>query len=311
MKNKVISFIKAFGLPKTLELLIWPSFLSLITRQNIAITSRGVIRSFVKKTISEVIHKYKSESVKIFNKNVIAEDAPIWICWWQGEECMPNLCKLCLKSVRKNKGNHPVIVISQHNYTEYVSISELYLTRLKNAEISITHFTDVLRFTLLKQNGGIWLDAAILMLNPLSLGNLSFYSNKNVEKDNKYISRYRWTGGVLASCHDSIISNFMVDAYNCYWSKYNSIVSFMLMDYLLDIGYEEIAEIKKQIDNIPYTNPDFYSLKSVFHTKCDTTQITKIRKSSMLVSLNRRFEYGDLDSDGNITYYGYFNDVLA
>lgn len=310
MKEKILKFIKAFGLFNTYRLLIRPQIISIFTKKNISLTSRKEIRSFLLSEIFDIVKKYKKSNITDFNNSSIEQNYPIWICWWQGKEDMPDLCKLCLNYVLKNSAGHPIIVIDKDNYKDYVNLPEIFFLRLNNKEISITHFTDVLRFNLLNQRGGMWLDAAILMLKPLDLNNFSFYSNRNEEKDDIYISKYRWTGGVLASCPNSIVTRFVVDAYNYYWEKYDTIISFMLMDYLLDIGYEEVPAIREIIDKIPFTNPDFYSLKPIFNKEVNMDIVNLVMCSSSLLSLNRRLKYSKVVEKGHQTYYGYFNSML-
>ncbi|MDY2734462.1 capsular polysaccharide synthesis protein [Intestinibacter sp.] len=303
MVKKIISSLNAFGLFTTLQIFLFPCINMGLFKINKK-SYRSAVRHFVKKAISKTVEKYKNKSS--YDESYISDISPIWFCWWQGEKNMPDIARLCYKELEKNKGSHSIIFICKDNYQKYVQLPAIFEERLRLNQISITHFTDVLRFALLREHGGIWLDSAILVLNPLKLKNLSFYTNKNIPKDDLYISNYRWTGGVLASSKNVAIINFVYDSYIEYWTKYKMIIDFMLMDYIIDIAYEEIPQIKKEIDDVPFSNEDFYTLKSIFNQKCDIILIEQIKKTSNLLSLNRRLKYSIYNEEKHLTYYGYF-----
>ena len=51
-------------------------------------------------------------------KHCLDEQTHIWISfvWWQGLEQAPNLVKVCVDSIKKNAGDHRVIVLTEDNY---------------------------------------------------------------------------------------------------------------------------------------------------------------------------------------------------
>ena len=91
----------------------------------------------------------------------IKENDPIWIFWWQGIEGMPDIIYKCIESIKRNAGKHPVILLDKDNCMNYVEMPDYILEKLKTQRISITHFSDALRFQLLYSNGGIWVDASL------------------------------------------------------------------------------------------------------------------------------------------------------
>lgn len=78
----------------------------------------------------------------------------IWVFWWQGEENMPTIVKACYNSIKKNRGLYKVILLDQKNFYNYVNIPTYILNKLESGKISITHFSDILRFNLLAKYGG-------------------------------------------------------------------------------------------------------------------------------------------------------------
>lgn len=88
----------------------------------------------------------KVKEDKSSSKNV--NDGPIWFFWWQGERKMPRIVYQCYKSLLKNKGNRQVILITQKNYYKYTDISSNIIDLVNQGNITLTHFSDILRFNL-------------------------------------------------------------------------------------------------------------------------------------------------------------------
>ena len=148
------------------------------------------------------------------------------------------------------------------------------------------------------------------MVSPLQISNLFFYTNKNIPKNDNYISRCRWTGGVLACGKNNPLVKFVYESYVSYWKKNHIAVDYILMDYILDIGYEEIGSIREMIDDVECNNPNFYILKSIFNQAANIPIINNIYQGTELLSLNRRIPCEETTPSGELTYYGYFKNKL-
>lgn len=61
---------------------------------------------------------------------------------------MPRIVYQCYKSLLKNKGNRQVILITQKNYYKYTDISSNIIDLVNQGNITLTHFSDILRFNL-------------------------------------------------------------------------------------------------------------------------------------------------------------------
>lgn len=85
----------------------------------------------------------------------------IWQFWWQGAENAPAIVKACMSSVRKYANGWSVVVLDQSNFSEYVNVPETILRRLRFGKMSLAHFSDYLRVSLLSKYGGIWADATV------------------------------------------------------------------------------------------------------------------------------------------------------
>lgn len=79
----------------------------------------------------------------------------IWSYW--DSETKPKFIENCIKSWKKYNPSFEIHILNQNNYKKYISSPLNY----KNFE-QITRFADFLRFQLLSEHGGIWIDASII-----------------------------------------------------------------------------------------------------------------------------------------------------
>ena len=91
----------------------------------------------------------------------------IWICWWQGLNQAPDLVKVCVNSIKRNAGNHRVIVLTEDNYKQYVDIPAWVEEKKNKGIITRTNYSDLLRLSLLAKHGGMWIDSTFFCTQPV------------------------------------------------------------------------------------------------------------------------------------------------
>ena len=118
---------------------------------------------FLKRKEKDFIKPYKYLSKYLYAIDNIPENndnsecsMPIWQCWFQGEENMPNSIKLCLQSIKEFNPDREIILITEKNMNEYIKLPDFIIEKYKKGIISRTHFSDILRLYLLKEYGGVW-----------------------------------------------------------------------------------------------------------------------------------------------------------
>lgn len=184
----------------------------------------------------------------------------IWVFWAQGKENMPPIVKLCYNSIVKNKGDNEVILLDRNNYNQYVMIPHHIEQKLSKGLITITHFSDILRFALLKKYGGWWLDATIYVNKKIPLLN-SIYTIKN-ESNNIYISENKWTGFLWYIPQSHPMPNFVYDYLVYYWKKNNILIDYFLIDYIIKTFSQKNTSFLSELNNLPINNPHLYFLSS-------------------------------------------------
>lgn len=242
------------------------------------------IMEYLKKHYCFIINEYKQkEQISEF----LLPDCPIWICWFQGEKQMPPIVKGCYNSVKKNAGSHPIILITFENYKEYVSIPEYIIRKLENKDISLAQFSDIIRNNLLADHGGIWLDATIFLTDKLKGWNKTFYSIKqNRHDNNEFVSAYRWTGFCMGGIKNNILNSFVKDFFNAYHLKERFLIDYLLIDYIIALGYEEIPLIREMIDSVPFSNPNLYYMQQKMALPIDEKELLEVCHETYIFKLS-------------------------
>ena len=202
----------------------------------------------------EVVKKYIDNTDNLLmNNSPIGDTSNIWVCWWQGEENMPEVVKVCYRSIKKLSGKHPVVLITEDNLKDYVQLPQFIMDKYAAGIISRTHFSDILRFYLLKEYGGIWMDITNFLtaeIDSFVPVDSTFYSYKHITEYNN-VSQGLWTSYFNASGKGNIIPSYLYESLVSYWNKTDKLEDYLLLDFIFKLGYDNIPAMKKIIDSIP------------------------------------------------------------
>ena len=276
------------------------------------IDANSVIVKFIEKDFKEIIEKYKKNtcSPAIAEIKEIAErsktEANIWVFWWQGYEAAPVLVKKCIESVRKNAGTHTVILLTKDNWQTYADIPEYIIKKVSEGNISLTHFSDILRMALLADHGGLWLDATIFVSQ--SIPDYCFtlpYFSIHYKASSSKITQGRWTGFCQGACRNSIIQCFCRDIFFEYWKKYARLVDYFFIDYTMLCGYKNIPAFKQLVDSVPLNNEGIKELDLHFSDTFSKEKYESILENSTFFKLNWKRIY-KTENNGQKTFYSCF-----
>lgn len=229
------------------------------------------------------------------------ERPTIWYFWWDGKDRLPDVCLHCFKSIEMNCRERKVIFVDKNNYQDFVKIHPVIEKKFKEGIIPIQQFSDVLRVELLKTYGGLWLDATMFITSDLENElNSRFFTLKHGTQT-RFVSNGRWSISCIGAEKAHPLFMFLSDAFKRYYSKYDKLVDYFLMDYLVDIAYENISRVSVDVDSIAKNNPDVYFLQSNFDKKFDPVEFEKITLDTKIFKLNWR-DKSSFYSDGEESY---------
>lgn len=208
--------------------------------------TRGLIT--MDRTYFKLKKRYEKriKDFKIDEKAKQEESNFIWICWFQGIEKAPELVKKCYKSVKKWYPDNNIVLITKENFKDYVDIPEYIINKWEKGIISNTHFSDILRASLLIKNGGLWLDATVLCTgnswNKIKENKLFVY--RNGWMDMEYINMASWL--IYSKSNNNILLLTQELLYE-YWKKNNYLVNYFLFHIFFKMATEKYKEEWKQI----------------------------------------------------------------
>ena len=228
----------------------------------------------------------------------------IWVCWWQGEEQMPEVVRICYASLRKYANGHPVRMITKDNYQQYVEMPEWVMNKFNAGIISITHFSDLLRLTLLSSYGGFWMDATLYLTSDLPQEMPSFFTLKQMPIDETYVSNYKWSGYCMGGdVNNPLFSKSYLLLLLLYWKEHDKLVNYFILDYVYDLLYQSNDAIRDMVDSNPYNNPDVNYLYSHLNLPYNESEWEKVCKQTYIHKLSWKEEYKK-QVDNQDTYYG-------
>lgn len=241
--------------------------------------------------------------LKAINSNI---DCPIWVCWLQGEDQMPETIRICYDSVIKNAAGRQVVLLTQENLQEFVEIPSIIEQKRLNGEISLTHYADYLRILLLATYGGLWVDASIYVCNNIDFlpKQKELYTIKFNDDSSPFVSQCRWTVGMLGCASGNSLFQKLELLMRSYIALHNEFIDFFLFDYFIAMLYDHDVSIKNMIDQTKPNNAEFYKLEHISNIPFDPMVWNELKMKQTYLRLSWKSKYIST-IDGKQTYYGY------
>ncbi len=239
---------------------------------------------------------------------------PIWVFWWQGEQKAPELVQLCIQSIIRNSAGHPVVVVSEDNYRSYAELPDYITEKREKGIISLTHFSDILRMSLLSKYGGLWLDATIFVSEPIPdrWFTDAIYTGRNPGGDHTNASDWNWTSYALATSAGHSLPMRMKNFFLEYWKNENGVVDYFMMDTAIDMIVRKCDGIRAQIYAIPNNNTRQHDLDAMFYRPYDKEAYESLLYNSdtCFHKLTWKASYPLQTENGEETAYSYWRNQM-
>lgn len=182
-------------------------------------------------------------------------ELPIYIFWWQSLDNAPGLIRFAVKEIKERAVN-PVVVIDKNNWKSFVELPDYAVRGVSDGSLSITAFSDILRYNLLAQSGGMWIDPTCYLSENFSddIYQYPFYTINHQDAWEHPICMGKWSTFFLCCGENNPLFGYLADMINHYWKNEKSLAVYLLPDVFFSIGYDHIRYIKKIIDNVPINN---------------------------------------------------------
>ncbi|MDC7953521.1 capsular polysaccharide synthesis protein [Liquorilactobacillus mali] len=270
---------------------------------------KELMEKYIEKAIKKIYAAGSSNSnKKIENKKII------WICWWQGIDEAPSLIKACVRSVRKTS-RYEVKLIDKNNYKKYSKIDEEIENKFASGIIPLIHFSDILRFNILMNNGGIWIDASVFMNKDFPT---EYFKKDIITRKDKFENYYnnpsgrKWSTYFFGGQKGEPIFEFLNESYSEYWSKGNYLKDYFLTDYFLSIAYDlNIANFKTLINELDFNNLYMNDLDKMLNDKYNHEKFVNLMQhtNTYIFKLIYKKKLNEKTSNGEQTFYSRLMDL--
>ena len=223
---------------------------------------------FRRKILLDFVLKLRKEAQLVDSSNEKEEETTefpkmIWTMWQQGEAQMPETVQASMKTIKDfaKRNDCEFYLLTDENLADFINIPIDITEKYKKKELSAAHYSDIIRFSLLYQYGGIWMDAT-LFVSPyatLEMFEGDFFTLNHPplqpEKMERTVGDFKWAGFFLAGKKGKPYFKHIRDLYLYYVRKYPVFIHYLMMDYFILSEYESNHEFKELVDRLPILAP--------------------------------------------------------
>ncbi len=263
--------------------------------------------NFLRNQYQDLIAKYAKEGPNSLYTTTDGKPK-IWVMWWQGYDQMPATVRSCFQSIQEhNKTGLDVVLITKDNYKKYTTVPQYIIDKVNNGIITFTHFSDIIRMTLLADHGGLWMDSTMFLTRDVTKEIVSrpFFSLKT-EESPLYVSACKWTGFLMGGCNTKLF-RFMKDLFFRHWQVYNSFIDYYFIDYGIRLLYDSDENVRLMIDRGSMNAIHLYWLQNHLGDVYDESEAQRLSESTVFNKLTWKVSYPQ-NKNGRKTYFGVITD---
>ena len=97
----------------------------------------------------------------------------------------------------------------------------------------------------------------------------------------------------------------MSDAFSHWWAHYDTIIDYVLIDYMLWSGFKGVDAIHKTIDAVLDNNEDIFEMYQVLNLPYSPQLMEKLTQRNVIHKLTYKMDLQKVTPDGQLTLYGY------
>ncbi|TPM25606.1 hypothetical protein FJ958_21030 [Mesorhizobium sp. B2-3-5] len=178
---------------------------------------------------------------------------PIWQYWAQGADQAPPLVKACLRSVARHKGSRELVVLDDKTVEGHIDLPGHVWDKRRRGLMNSQHFSNFIRLSLLSRHGGTWLDATILLRQPVP---------PEIEREDFYILRE-------TNRHPRLVETWFIHARKGhplvetvlhgladYWKKYDALHDYFMFPYHFEASLLLHRPLRRDFLRMPQVGAD-------------------------------------------------------
>jgi hypothetical protein len=205
----------------------------------------------------------------------------------QGIEQAPELVKICYESVKKSFVERNVVLLTEDNIHEYVDMPSYIMQKYNEGYITRTHFSDLLRISLLATHGGTWIDATVYCKKVPSYmldSNFFVFQNLKPGADGSVLNCSSWFMTAKSNNHLVLAIRELLWAY---WKKENQLIDYFLLHHFMEIVSQRYKEEWSRIPKYPNSIPHILLL--CFFDEYNAEEFSRIMENAPVHKLSYKF----------------------
>lgn len=213
--------------------------------------------------------------------------------------------KACWNSQRKNlPEDMELVIITEENYDQYISLPEIILQKVENDGISFVHLSDIIRAILLYKYGGLWLDSTLFVSSPIpeEIFLYTFYTRNMPET--QYCTKAMWANWFMYTIPGSKLFQFVWEAFYYYLTRYDTITYYFTLDYFMAIACNLFPEVEKQFHQVPFNNEGGFELGKHLKENFDSEKFNIYTSKSWIHKVTYKIKWREGEKKEE-SVYGY------
>lgn len=245
-------------------------------------------KAHLKKWTTQKEKKYLERYLYVLSENktkISSCSKVIWVCWLQGMEKAPDVVKKCYASLQKYCPDFDIRIVTLDNVKEYIRFPDYIWQKYQDKKITNTHFSDLLRVSLLVEYGGYWIDATVFLTDkiPQFIQKSDFFAFHS----DSYVKNNTWF--IKASQGDLIITNMRNLLFE-YWKHENRLINYFLYHLFFDLMIEKSSFLAKEWQKTPLLYDDCYDLEYCFFSPYSEEKWEEIKAKTSIHKLSYKYD---------------------
>ncbi len=234
---------------------------------------------------------------------------PVWVCWWQGEEGMPELIRGCIRNIKNNIPEDKTVlrIVTLANCMEYVTFTENIIRKFNEGQISYMHLSDLLRVELLFRYGGMWVDAAYFVSKPIevSIFERPLYTLRfKTPVREADITKGRWQECLWYTKKGYKLFRFLTESFWYYWEVEDGLADDGLLNNMIAVAVDEFPDIWHDLEQCGYCSNEVFLMSQWMNRKYSPERVARFAQKGTFYKLNQETVYRKENIAGEQTIYG-------
>ncbi|MEO5755391.1 MAG: capsular polysaccharide synthesis protein [Mesorhizobium sp.] len=176
---------------------------------------------------------------------------PIWQFWGQGAHEAPPLVRACLRSVERHKGSRQLIVLDDKTLESHIELPGHVWD--KRSLMTRQHFSNLIRLSLLHRHGGTWLDATILLRQPVpaEIEREDFYMLREITRHPRLVETWFMHARKGHPLIETVLHG-LAD----YWKKYDALHDYFMFPYHFEASLLLHRQLRRDFLRMPQVGAD-------------------------------------------------------